>query len=135
MFTSLPYSSHIMPATTARDMATISQMGPMIAERPANLRALRQNPLLGSASPRAYRAGDKATKRVASSWHFLRPHQKDLTSSSFVSESRLGGFCHAPPYELASSRLVFLDRNYPGKSLETIWPGFGQWGAFAHVWS
>jgi hypothetical protein len=41
MFTCLPYSSYIVPATIARDTATISQTDPMIIEEPAKLRVLR----------------------------------------------------------------------------------------------
>jgi hypothetical protein len=49
-------------------------MGPMIAEGPAELWVLRQNPSVGSAPPRANRARDKATQRVAINWHFLMSH-------------------------------------------------------------
>jgi hypothetical protein len=41
-------------------MAIVSQTGPTIAEGPANLRVLRQNPPVGLAPPRAM---DKATQR------------------------------------------------------------------------
>jgi hypothetical protein len=54
----------------------------------------------------------------------LGPHRWDLTSSSFVSESRPGGFLHAPSCGLASSRPGFPARDYPGKTLETTWYGF-----------
>jgi hypothetical protein len=36
------------------------------------------------------------------------PHRGNLTSSSFVSESQMGGFCHAPLCGLAPSRPDFL---------------------------
>jgi hypothetical protein len=49
----------------------------------------------------------------------LGPHRGDPTSSTFVSESRLRGFLHAPPYWLALSPLGFPTRDYPGKMLET----------------
>jgi hypothetical protein len=87
MFTRLPYSSYIASATIARDMAIVSQIGPTIAEGPAKLMVLRQNSLVRSVPPKENRVRDKATQRVASSWHFLGPHQGDSASSSFVSKS------------------------------------------------
>jgi hypothetical protein len=98
------------------------------------LRVLRQNLPVRSAPPRANRVRDKATQRVASSWHFLGPHLGDLASSCFISESWPGGFLHAPSCGLASSLLDFHDRDYPGTSLETTCSGFS-WGAYAPVWS
>jgi hypothetical protein len=52
------------------------------------------------------------------------PHRGDPMFSSFVSESQLGDFLHAPSCGLACSRLSFPNRDYPGKSLETTWPEF-----------
>jgi hypothetical protein len=69
--------------------------GPTIVEGPAKLKVLRQNLPARSAPPIANRKMDKATQRVASSWHFLGDHRGDLAPSSFVSESQLGGFRHA----------------------------------------
>jgi hypothetical protein len=57
-----------------RDVKTISQIGPMIVEGPRKLRVLRQNQPVGSEPPRANRARDKMTQRVANSWHFVGPH-------------------------------------------------------------
>jgi hypothetical protein len=111
-------------AMIAQDTTTVSQMGLTIAEGPAKLRVLRENPLVGSMPPRANIVRDKATQSVANSLHFLGLHRGDLTSSCFVSESQLEGFLHAPLFGLASSRPGFPDRDYPGKSLETTWPGF-----------
>jgi hypothetical protein len=68
-------------------MAIVSQMGPMIAEGPIKLMILMQNPSVGLVSPRANRAMDKVTQRVASSWYFLKPRRGDLASSNFVFES------------------------------------------------
>jgi hypothetical protein len=89
---------------------------------------------VGSAPPEENRARDKATQMVAGSWDFSGLRRGDLTSSSFVSESRPSGFLHAPSCGLASSRPGFPDRDYPGKSLETTWPGFGR-RASAPIWS
>jgi hypothetical protein len=61
-----------MPST-ARDMATISKMGHMIAMGLPKLRVLKQNPLDGLAPPRANKVRDKVTQRVASSWHIRGP--------------------------------------------------------------
>jgi hypothetical protein len=47
------------------------------------------------------------------------PHRRDLTPSSFVSESRLGDFLHAPPSGLAPSRLAFPTRDYSAKTVKT----------------
>jgi hypothetical protein len=58
----------------AQDTATVSQMGPTVVKGPVKLRVLRQNPLVRLAPPIANRARDKATPRVASSWHYLGPH-------------------------------------------------------------
>jgi hypothetical protein len=92
------------------------------------LRVPRKTPPVGLALPRANRARDKATQRVASSWHFLGAHRGDPTSSSFVSKSRPRGFFHTPLCWLASSRLGFHDRDYPGTLLKTTWPRFTRGG-------
>jgi hypothetical protein len=52
------------------------------------------------------------------------PYRGDLKSSSFVSESRLGGFLHAHPCELAPRRPCFPARNYSRNTLETTWSRF-----------
>jgi hypothetical protein len=118
MFTCLPYSSHIAPAMTARNMTIVSQMGPTIFERSTKLRVLRKNLPVRLALPRANRVRDKVTQRVVSSWHFLGPHQGDPTSSSFVSESCPAGFLHAPPCGLASSHPCFPDSDYQESRLK-----------------
>jgi hypothetical protein len=71
------------------------EMGPMILTGLPKLRVLNQNPPVGSATPRANKVRDKATQRVASSWRYLGPHRGDSASSTFISESWLGGFLHA----------------------------------------
>jgi hypothetical protein len=80
MFTCLPDSSHIVPATTAWDMTIVSKMGPMIAVGLPKLRVPRQNPPTGSACSRANRARDKVTQMVVSSWHYPGTHRGDPTS-------------------------------------------------------
>jgi hypothetical protein len=121
-FTGRPNSLHIVLATTI-----ISKTVPIQSMSLPKFRVRRQNPPARSASPKANRARDKATPRVANSWCFSRPHRGDLTSSSFVSESRLGGFRHVmspPPSGLASSCLSSPNRDYSGMMRETTRPGF-----------
>jgi hypothetical protein len=88
------------------------------------LRVPRQNPPVGLAPPRANRAWDKATQRIASSWCYPGTHRGEPTSSSFVYDSRPGGFLHAPPCRLASSQLGSPDMDYPGMTRETTRPKF-----------
>jgi hypothetical protein len=128
-----PDSSDIMPSTT-RDMTTVSKIGPMISMGLLELRVPRQNPRVGSALSRANRARDKETQRKASSWRYPGPHRGNPVSSSFVSESWLGGFLHSPLCGLASSCPGSFDRNYQGTTRETTGPGFVR-GASAPVWS
>jgi hypothetical protein len=129
MFARLPFPSHAAPAMTACETTIVSQTGPMIAEGLANHKVLRQNLPVGSAPSRANRARDKATQRLASGWHFLRPHRGYPTPSCFVSVSQLGGFLHAHPCGLASSRPGFPNTQEsclksPGQDLLT-WGGGG----------
>jgi hypothetical protein len=113
-----------MTPSTTRDTTTISKMGLTIVVGLLKLKVRRQNHPVGSAPPRANRARDKATQTVASSWHTRDPIKENPASSSFVSESRSGGFLHTPPCGLASSHPSFPAMHYPGKLLETTWPGF-----------
>jgi hypothetical protein len=121
--TCLLNSSHIIP-TAIRDTTTISKTGPTIVVGLLKLRVPRQNSPAGSAPPKAIRARDKATHRMARRWHYLEPHQGDLTSLNFVSESQPGGFLHVPPCGLASSCPGSSDRDYPGTTYETTRPKF-----------
>jgi hypothetical protein len=57
---------------------------------------------------------------MANNWCYPRPHRGDPTSSSFISESRLGSFHHPPPQsKLALSRLGPPDRDSLGMMHET----------------
>jgi hypothetical protein len=115
-----------MLAMTTRVTVTVSQTSPTIAKGPIKRMVPRQNLPLGLEPPRENRARDKATQGVASSWHFLGPHRGDMAPSSFVSESRSGGFLHAPPRGLSPIHPGFPATDYSGKMLETTWPGFGR---------
>jgi hypothetical protein len=118
-----PDSSHIV-SSTAQDTVSIFKMRHTIAVGLIELRVQRQNLLVWSAPPRANRVRDKETQRMANSWCYPGPHQGGPTSSSFISESWLGGFLHTPPCGLASSHPGSLDRDYPGTKHETTWPRF-----------
>jgi hypothetical protein len=103
-------------------------MGQTIVVGLPELRVPSQNMPVRSAPPRANIARDKATERVANSWCYPGPCRGDLTSSSFVSESRLRGFLHALSCELASSHPGSHDREYSGTTRETTWHRFTPWG-------
>jgi hypothetical protein len=55
-------------------------------------------------------------------------HRGALTSSSFISESQLGGFIHAPLCGLAPGRLGFPARDYTGKCLKPPGPDLAKGG-------
>jgi hypothetical protein len=55
-------------------------------------------------------------------------HRGDPTPLGFVSESRLGGFLHAPLCGLAFSHLSSPDRDYPGSSIQSTWTEFARRG-------
>jgi hypothetical protein len=114
MFTCLPNSSHDAP-TTAWDMITVSKMFSTIVMGLLQLRDLRQNP---PAAPSKQRKGQRDTKG-GQQLAWPRPHRGGLTSSSFVSESRSGGFLHTPSCGLASSHPGSPDMDFLGASHET----------------
>jgi hypothetical protein len=72
MFTRLSDYLHDVP-TTSQDTVNVSKTSPTIAIGMQQLRVQMQNPPVGSAQPRANRARDKVTQRVASSWHTQGP--------------------------------------------------------------
>jgi hypothetical protein len=90
------HTSHIMPAMIARDTANVSKTGPTIVVNLPKPKVPRQNLPVESALPKANRAREKATQKLASSRNYPGPHRGDPASSSFVSESRPAGFHHAP---------------------------------------
>jgi hypothetical protein len=111
MFTRLPDSLHVMPSTSW-DTAIVSKMGPTIVVGLPKLRVLRKNLPTRSVPPRANRARDKVTQWMSSSWCYPRPHRRDSTSLSFVSESLPGGFLHTPSCGVASSHSGSPNRVY-----------------------
>jgi hypothetical protein len=78
------------------NMATISQMGLMIAVGTPKAQDSKAKPVYGSKPPRATRVKEEETQRMANILAHPVPHRGDPTSSSFVSDSILGGFLHAP---------------------------------------
>jgi hypothetical protein len=79
-----------------RNMTTVSKMGPTIVMGSMNAQGSKAGPVDGSEPPSATRARDEATQRMTNIVAQPVPHRGDLASSSFVSESRLEGFLHAP---------------------------------------
>jgi hypothetical protein len=75
---------------------TVSETGPTIAVGSTKAQGLKATPIDGPEPPRATSTRDKTTQRMSNILAHPTPHQGDPTSSSFVSESRLGGFIHAP---------------------------------------
>jgi hypothetical protein len=80
------------------NMATVSETGPMIVVGSTKAQDSKVKLVYGSEPPRATRARDKATQRMADILTHPVPHQGDPASSSFISESRLGGFLHTPTW-------------------------------------
>jgi hypothetical protein len=81
---------------TLQDMATVSKTGPTFAMGSAKAQGSKTKFINGSEPPRATRVRDEATQRMANILAHPVPHRGDPASSSFVSESTLGGFFHAP---------------------------------------
>jgi hypothetical protein len=67
-----PDSSHDVPSISW-DMTTVSKMPPTIVEGSAEAQGLKANPSVGSKLPRATRAREEATQRVASNWRIRSP--------------------------------------------------------------
>jgi hypothetical protein len=78
------------------NMLIVSKMGPITAVASANAQGLKTKPVNGSEPPRATRVRDEATQRMVNIVTHPVPHRGDPMSSSLVSESRPGGFLHAP---------------------------------------
>jgi hypothetical protein len=70
-------------------------MGPMIAVGSAKAQGSKAKLIGGSEPPRATRARDEATQRVANILAHSGPHRGDPVPSRFISKLRLGGFLHA----------------------------------------
>jgi hypothetical protein len=79
-----------------RNTSTISKMGPMIAMGSAKAQGSKVKPIYGSELPKATRARDEATQRMANILAHPVSHRGDPTSSSFVSKYRPGSFLHTP---------------------------------------
>jgi hypothetical protein len=105
------FMRHSTPRTTHHihhgNTTTVSEMGPMIAVGSTKAQGSKVKPVSGLEPPRATRARDEATERMANILVQPVPHRGDPTSSSFISDSTSGGFLHTL-FGLASSCLSFL---------------------------
>jgi hypothetical protein len=94
------FMRHPTPHTTRpihRGNTTIvSEMGPMIDVGSTKAQGSKAKPVYGSEPPRATRARDEATQRIANILAHSVPHRGDLAFSSFISESKPEGFLHTP---------------------------------------
>jgi hypothetical protein len=78
------------------NMTTVLEMGLTIAMGYAKAEGSKVKPVYGSEPPGAIRARDEETQRMANILVHPAPHRGDPAFSSFVLESRLGGFLNAP---------------------------------------
>jgi hypothetical protein len=62
-----------MPYTSWVYGQDVSEMGPTIVVGSSKVQALKVKPVNGSEPPRATRARDEATQRVATNWHIQSP--------------------------------------------------------------
>jgi hypothetical protein len=77
------------------NMTIVSKMGPTIVVGSAKAKGSKAKPVNRSEPPRATRARDEVTQRMANISAHPVAHHGVPASSSFVSESRPGGFLHA----------------------------------------
>jgi hypothetical protein len=77
-------------------MATVSEMGPMIDVGSSKAQGLKAKTINGSEPPRPTRARNEATQKMTNILVHPVPHRGDPASLNVVSESKLGGFLHAP---------------------------------------
>jgi hypothetical protein len=125
-----PDSSYDAPFTS-QDMATVCKTGPTIAEGSTNALGSK---VKSTSRVRATQINQsEGPSDIKGGQHLVRPgpHRGDQASSRFVSKSQSECFLHAPPCGLAPSRLGIPTRDYPGKTLETTWPGFDQGGGIS----
>jgi hypothetical protein len=66
-------SSHNVPYTLREYDQAVSEMGPMIIMESVKAHGSKAKPINGSEPPRATRARDEATQRVATSWDIRSP--------------------------------------------------------------
>jgi hypothetical protein len=106
-------SSHNAPYTSWEYSQAISEMGPTIAVGSAKAQGSKAKPVNGLEPPRATRARDKATQRVATSWLIWSPIEGTQCSQAlYLSLDREISFTTL--CGLASSHPGFL-RGLPGE--------------------
>jgi hypothetical protein len=115
------------------DMASVSKMGPTI--------------IMGSAKPQGSKAKPASPIRAAQSNHsegrsdtkggqqlaYPEPHRWDSTSSSFVSESQLGGFLHALFVGWLRAIRVFSPGNTQERCVKPSGPDLTRGGIGPHL--
>jgi hypothetical protein len=79
-----------------KNMTIISETGPTIAVGSAKAQGSNAKTVYGSEPPRATRARDEVTQMMTNILAYPMTHRGDSVSSCFVSESKSGGFLHAP---------------------------------------
>jgi hypothetical protein len=82
----------------------------MIVAGSAKAQGSRQNPLSWVRAAQSNQSEGQSDAKGDQQLEHPVPHRGDPTSSSFVFESRPGGFLHAPSYGLASSHPGFFTR-------------------------
>jgi hypothetical protein len=100
-------------------MKTVSKMGPTIVVGLLIAQGSKAKPTSQASTTLSEQSEGWSDTNGGQQMAHLEPHRGDPTSLSLISESRLGGFLHAPPCGLASSRPSFSARDYLGKSHET----------------
>jgi hypothetical protein len=100
------------------------QNGPHNCRGPAKAHGSKAKPTSWVSAIKSKHSEGRSNTKGGQQLVHIGPHRGDPMFSSFVSESQLGDFLHAPSCGLACSRLSFPDRDYPGKSLETTCPEF-----------
>jgi hypothetical protein len=126
-------SSYDSPSSS-RDTATIYKIGPTIVVGSAKTQGSKAKPVSRVRATQSNQREEPSDTKCGQQLVHSVPHRGDLASSSFVFESRPGGFLHAPLCGLAPSRLGFPAREYPRKMLQTTWSELDQ-GSLANVWS
>jgi hypothetical protein len=113
------------------DMETVSKMDPTITMGSTQAQDSKAKPASEVRAAQSNQSEGRSDTKYGQQLLHPKPHRGDPAFSTFISESRLGGFLHAPPCGLALSRPGFYARDYLGKTHETTWSRFDQgWGGY-----